>query len=183
VVFPWLVVTIGLVVVARTRSVPLPVIAVSVIGLAWAFAIVAASLFPFPLPPYPRDTVAGPAFDNLPNLWLNPFPFHTIAKATRGAGTGTTLALANVIAYLPLGMVVGLLDPRARLLRMIAIALLVSGGIELMQLTISLAVGFPYRAADIDDVLLNVIGALGGFALVRLLPTERFGLGIADPQT
>jgi glycopeptide antibiotics resistance protein len=117
----------------------------------------------------------GP-FENLPNLWLNPFPFHTIAKALRGngAGTGTELAIGNVVAYLPLGIVLALVDDKARWGRIFVIALLCSGGIELLQLSISLVVGFPYRAADIDDVLLNVLGVLAGYAMVRAaIPAAR----------
>jgi glycopeptide antibiotics resistance protein len=37
-----------------------------------------------------------------------------------------------------------------------------------MQLAISLAVGHAYRTADIDDVVLNVAGALLGYVAFRL---------------
>ncbi len=166
-------VLITLMVARRRRSSTLSV-AVAIVAISWAFAIVAASLFPFPLPPYSSVPLTGSPFDNLPNQWLNPFPFHTIARATRASGSGAALAVGNVIAYLPLGIVLGLLDSRARIGRVIVIALLVSGGIELLQLSISLVVGFPYRVADIDDVLLNVLGVIAGYAMVCLvIPAAR----------
>jgi glycopeptide antibiotics resistance protein len=37
--------------------------------------------------------------------------------------------------------------------------------IELMQLGVCALLGDPYRAADIDDVILNTAGALFGYAL------------------
>jgi glycopeptide antibiotics resistance protein len=172
-IVPWLVAVLATVAIARRRGLSMLSTAVAVVGISWAFAIVAASLFPFPLPPYGSEPWAGRPFANLPNLWLNPYPFHTIARATNG-GSGTALAVGNVVAYLPLGIVLGMRDPQPRFGRVTAIALLCSGGIELLQLTFSLMVGFPYRAADIDDVLLNVLGVVAGYAMVRLvIPAAR----------
>jgi VanZ family protein len=174
VVIPWLVAAFATVIVARRRGVSPFATTVALLGITWGFAIVAASLFPFPLPPYTFDPSAGSPFENLPNLWLNPFPLHTLARATRGSGSGVPLAVANVLAYLPLGLILSVLDPRASVGRAAAIGLVCSGGVELLQLSLSLVVGFPYRAADIDDVLLNVLGVMAGYAIVRLaIPTAR----------
>lgn len=41
-------------------------------------------------------------------------------------------------------------------------------GIEGMQLMISLLLGFPYRAIDINDVLLNIIGVFIGYMLFKI---------------
>jgi glycopeptide antibiotics resistance protein len=43
-------------------------------------------------------------------------------------------------------------------------AVMVSFGIEILQLTISTVVGFPYRVFDVDDVILNTTGAALGWA-------------------
>jgi len=54
---------------------------------------------------------------------------------------------------------------------MLALALLAAAAsavIELTQLAIATAYGFPVRVADVDDVLLNTIGALLGYAGWRL---------------
>jgi glycopeptide antibiotics resistance protein len=174
VIVPWLMAVLVTLVVARREALSSFSLAVAIVGISWVFAVVAASLFPFPLPPYSSVPLADGPFEHLPNVWLNPFPFHTIARATRSGSSGLALAVGNVIAYLPLGIVLGLVDSRARVGRVIAIALLVSGGVELLQLSISLVVGFPYRAADIDDVLLNVLGVVAGYAMVRLvIPAAR----------
>jgi glycopeptide antibiotics resistance protein len=169
VIVPWLVAVLVTVVVAHRAGLSSFSLAIAIVGISWVFAIAAASLFPFPLPPYSSIPLADRPFEHLPNGWLNPVPFHTLARATRSGGSGMALAVGNVIAYLPLGIVLGLLDSRARVGRVVAIALLVSGGVELLQLSLSLVVGFPYRAADIDDVLLNVLGVVAGYAMVRLI--------------
>jgi len=179
-IIPWLICALLSAVIARRRGGSAALVVIVVLAVTWAFVIVAASLFPFPLPAYLSDPIAGAPFSRLPNEWLNPYPFHTIANAIKGIGSAAAFALGNIVAYIPLGLLIGLLDPRARWLRVVGVALLCSGGIELLQLGISVAVGFPFRAADIDDVLLNVLGALAGYAIVRPLPVWRLGLTVAD---
>jgi glycopeptide antibiotics resistance protein len=149
------------------------VAALWVAAVSWAFAIAAFSFFPFPLPPYSPSTTAGRPFEHPPNLWLSQVPFHTISKATAGSGTNLAYAIGNVAAYVPLGVLVWLLRPGARILHAVAAGMLISGSVELLQLAISLAVGFPFRVADIDDVLLNVLGTVLGYLVVRGLATAR----------
>ena len=45
-------------------------------------------------------------------------------------------------------------------------ALVLSFAIEPGQLAVSIALGFAYRQADIDDVIVNVCGAVVGYARV-----------------
>lgn len=61
--------------------------------------------------------------------------------------------------------------------RVLGVAGVASIGIELTQLTLSLLMGFPYRVADIDDVILNVLGAVVGWIALRpiLRPDGRVG--------
>ncbi|OPZ41781.1 MAG: VanZ like family protein [Actinobacteria bacterium ADurb.BinA094] len=60
-------------------------------------------------------------------------------------------------------------------------ALLFPLGIELAQLAVSLALGYPYRVTEIDDVLLNFVGVLLGFAghlaARRFVTESRAGVG------
>ncbi len=53
--------------------------------------------------------------------------------------------------------------------RMALAALLFPLAIELSQLAISLALGYSYRATEIDDVLLNFVGVLSGYGLFVLV--------------
>jgi len=71
--------------------------------------------------------------------------------------------IGNIAAFVPLGIFVPLLLGRASIVRVFVIALALSTAIELGQLAVSVAVGYAYRTADVDDVLTNVLGALIGY--------------------
>ena len=76
--------------------------------------------------------------------------------------------IGNIAAFVPLGIFVPLLLGRASIVRVFVIALALSTAIELGQLAVSIAVGYAYRTADVDDVLTNVLGALIGFVAFAL---------------
>ena len=76
--------------------------------------------------------------------------------------------VGNFLLLLPLGIYGPILWPRLRSLP--AIVLVGAGAsslIELGQLAVATAYGFPVRVADIDDVLLNTSGVLLGYLLWR----------------
>ena len=92
----------------------------------------------------------------------NLVPFHTLAIYLRNLGS--EFWLRNLFGNLALLLPLGLLGPIAlpaldRWWRVALLAFLVSTAIELTQLAV------PDRSADIDDVLVNVAGALIGYAL------------------
>src|SRR3954469_20118046 len=88
VILPWLLAVLITMVVGRRAHLPSFFLVVTIVGMSWVFAILAASLFPFPLPPYSSIPLGGGPFENLPNSWLNPIPFQTLARATRFGGFG-----------------------------------------------------------------------------------------------
>ncbi len=102
---------------------------------------------------------------------VNLVPFHTIRyELSRGLGSYPfALLLGNLAAFLPVGALVPLLARRRSLLLVIASAFVLSAAIELGQLAVSRAVGYTYRSADIDDVIVNVTGAVLGYLAFRLL--------------
>jgi glycopeptide antibiotics resistance protein len=72
----------------------------------------------------------------------------------------------NVLTLAPFGFLLPFAAPRlASWPRMAIAALLFPLGIELSQLAISLGLGYSYRVTEIDDVLLNFLGVLLGFAM------------------
>jgi len=73
----------------------------------------------------------------------------------------------NVMLFFPLGILLPLVWSHLRFWRGIQIAIALSFSIELLQY-LSSAWG-SYRSADINDVILNVLGASLGLALVSLL--------------
>ena len=76
-------------------------------------------------------------------------------------------ARGNVMLFFPLGILIPLLWTHIRFRRGILIAIAVSISIEIVQY-LSSSLG-SYRAVDINDVVLNVIGASLGLMLVSVL--------------
>jgi glycopeptide antibiotics resistance protein len=74
--------------------------------------------------------------------------------------------IGNVILFIPLGILLPLISNKVHSLKkMIVIAFLFSLFIEFIQF-ISFQFGI-YRTADIDDIILNILGAVLGFIVVK----------------
>ncbi|HET7187999.1 MAG TPA: VanZ family protein [Gemmatimonadaceae bacterium] len=96
----------------------------------------------------------------------------TCASASLPAGSTARAfcvhnARGNVMLFFPLGILLPLVWPRLRFWRGMQIALALSVSIELLQY-LSSALG-SYRSADVNDVILNVVGAGLGLALMSVL--------------
>lgn len=109
---------------------------------------------------------------------LNLEPFATIDRALELGPRSPSfrLMLANIAAFVPFG----LLAPFASLtlrspLAFLPVAIALPTLIELGQLAISFAVGYAYRSTDVDDVILNFLGALIGYTLFSLVWATRRG--------
>ncbi len=166
IVVPWLVWR------GRQRHAPAWHIGLQVATAVYAAVVVELAFFPFPLPPIALAPGNEFTFDyrGFPYPWLNPVPFDTI-----GASLGRSLdfqdarfLVGNVLAFAPVGALVPLLSPAWNGWRRVLFAGFgVSLAIESAQLGLSLVVGYPYRTADVDDVLLNTIGVLLGYLAFR----------------
>jgi glycopeptide antibiotics resistance protein len=110
-----------------------------------------------------------------PVVWVAIIPFDTIAHAlARGLTPATFVSVVgNIAAFLPVGLLAPLGWQRWRTWPAdLALGIGISLGIETSQLAISIAVGVPYRRADVDDVILNGLGTAIGYA-------AWLGLGVA----
>ena len=101
----------------------------------------------------------------------NLIPFHTLR--IYWDNLGSPFWMRNLFGNLGLLFPLGLLGPIAlpvlgRWWRLALVAILYSGTIEFTQLFI------PDRSADVDDVIVNLIGAMLGFAVYALV-LRRFG--------
>lgn len=132
--------------------------------------LVGLVFFPFPLPPWHVPGFDQPLYGAWPYPWANVVPFNTISVAL-GLGPDWPefqLLVGNLAAFVPLGVFIGCLWPgRHSWRRAAAIGLAISAGVELSQLGLSLLMGYPYRVADVDDVIVNVSGVLLGYGLFR----------------
>lgn len=100
----------------------------------------------------------------------NLIPFKTIADALFNQDLPTDFPTLrnNIVAFLPLGFLLPLIAARFRtLLPTLAAGLLVSLAFELIQLFTMLG------EADVDDVILNVLGTVVGYSLLVLLSASR----------
>lgn len=79
--------------------------------------------------------------------------------------------LGNVVLFMPLGVFMGMYFKRWIIIKSFLVGFLVSSAIEVIQF-----IGLSSRRADVDDILLNVAGALAGtilYLLYKLLTGKR----------
>lgn len=106
--------------------------------------------------------------------WVNLVPFTTIASQIRtGAGGALVQLVGNVGLLLPLGLLGPLVMPSLRRApRLLLVALVGSVGIEVVQF-VGTSLRMMSRSVDVDDVILNVAGALLGWLLWRTITALR----------
>lgn len=94
----------------------------------------------------------------------------------------------NVALLVPFGFGVSFLVP-LNTKNALKLAPIVGSSIELLQLVISLMIGYAYRVIDINDVILNTLGYLIGYGVFRVFAwvyvalTRRFKIkhaGLSD---
>lgn len=125
-----------------------------------AFALYLIVLIALTFAPFGSDNDLGKR--------INLEPFATIRSALRhGSGSGVfRLMVLNIAAFVPLGLLLPVVASRARgLVVVFLLALSLSVAIELGQLAVSQYVGYAYRSTDVDDVILNVLGAVIGYVV------------------
>ncbi len=136
--------------------------------------------FPLPLPPWHvSEFGAIPLLGPWPAPWASIVPFDTIGTALRLGPDWPQFwtLLGNLAAFFPMGVFVGAFWPARRSWRRaFVVGLVATVGIELTQLGISLLMSYPYRVADIDDVIVNLAGALLGYG--AFLAADRLGRAI-----
>jgi glycopeptide antibiotics resistance protein len=99
--------------------------------------------------------------------------FRTIHFALKkGPGSHEfTVLVGNLVAFVPLGLLLPQMIGRRSLLLVVAVGLALSVAVEAGQLAVSVALGFAYRTADIDDVIVNVTGAVLGYLIYIVVTT------------
>ena len=105
------------------------------------------------------------------NVRVNLKPFATILPALRhGPGTFVFASLVgNVLAFVPLGVLLPLAFRRIPWLLVVVAGAVLSAAIELTQYALSTNLGYGYRRADVDDVIVNVFGTVVGLTLYGVI--------------
>lgn len=125
----------------------------------------AAGLVCFTLYPLPSGD-SGPGITyGIPPV-LNPLNF--ISDIAQGGLRATLQLLLNIVLFVPLGFIAKTLL-KLKLPSALALSLVVTCTIETAQLT-GLFGMYPYafRTFDVDDIICNTLGGLGGWALGQL---------------
>lgn len=119
----------------------------------------------------------GMGFDGEPTVNLIPFRFiqGLIANMTGALNKGLTLRLflvntfGNIVLFVPFGVLYTLINKKnPSIMSCILSASLLSITIEVIQYIESYAQIVMARTSDIDDVILNVTGAILGFFIYKL---------------
>lgn len=116
-------------------------------------------------------------------LRLNLTPWATIGPALR-LGPGSfpfSILVGNLLAFVPLGLLLPAVNRRISWPFVILAGLALSVAIELAQYGLSLHVGHGYRAADVDDVIVNVCGTIVGLTLFAILQLGVWLFGRSRP--
>lgn len=132
--------------------------------LLMAYIVFAAKYFFFPI------YFAGDGLRSA-GLGLELIPVQPLIEQARHMGAAVFLwnVGGNILAFLPLAFLCAAAYPRFRRFgASTGLAALCSLGVELTQLAINLFTHVPNRAVDVNDVLLNTIGGMLGFACWRL---------------
>lgn len=99
-------------------------------------------------------------------------PFSTISELF-SSGTLKTIVLqivGNVLLTVPYGISIPFLSKAKKWYIYLIYALVFPVIIELIQLIICLSTSSFYRTVDVDDIILNFIGALVGYGVYKILP-------------
>ena len=107
---------------------------------------------------------------------INLIPFKTIFGYLNLIGSGSmnqdipiTNLLGNLVMLLPLGIYLPYFFKKARKIGMFLLfAFCMTLAIEIIQLLFSLG------SFDIDDMILNLVGALAGYGIWSIKPIQRF---------
>lgn len=135
------------------------------LGFIYFALVLAVTLFPIPVDSVEDFTNAGVEFRN------NFVPFKSIIDiiSSQPASIALRQVGGNVVLMMPLGFLVPLTYKRdIGWKKILCIGILFSFFIEVLQLIFSYMISFTYKITDVDDLLLNSLGAVVGYCFYKL---------------
>ena len=125
------------------------------------------------------DTDASVGLDLRPSLTSLTCSTPSVPRGSAARSFCMRNARGNVALFFPLGLLIPFIWPPLRLARALGIVISVSAGIELAQYLTHVWV---HRTADVNDVILNSVGAAVGLVLAYLLRAMRRQRAVASPS-
>jgi len=137
----------------------------SLICLFYFAGLISVTLFPIYIDPRPIERMRMEGY----MLLINLIPFKSILGSLTHSYymVGVRNVLGNILLFFPFGIILGVLKVN-RLQKAILFALTLSLVIELIQL-FETQLFLWRRSVDIDDLLLNTLGAVVGFVIYRII--------------
>jgi glycopeptide antibiotics resistance protein len=145
---------------------------VALVAVAHVAILANVALFPIPVDPVLIAAGRAAAAASSGDRGLGLIPFATIGPVLGGDALpyATRIAILNAFVLAPAGVYLPLLFRPLRAWRGLVL-LAIAGGlsVEACQLAVSTVLGFHYRTIDIDDVILNAIGIVVGWLVLRVV--------------
>lgn len=156
---------IVMVIYRRFRHEPWESVFVRTAFFAYLLTLIDTTLMPLPI-----STEADSSVPKVNNL----IPFYStylILNSPFGLGVGLVTIVRKIALFVPLGLLWPLISRNATKQSIVAIGFGISSLIECIQGLIGVLIKFNYRSADVDDVILSLLGTLCGFLVFRLVTT------------
>lgn len=131
-------------------------------------AIIAYLVFIASITLFPISFVGGAS------LGYNFIPFANLIDifVTERLRTIIWLVVGNIVAFMPFGFLLSLIRGKTSLIYILLATMLYSICIEFSQFLVGQLIGYGYRHVDIDDVILNTLGGVLGYAMYKLMPKK-----------
>lgn len=150
-----------------TRKISITEHIIIFVFFAYLGVVISITLFPFPI--QEEVILEMREFNYLSNNFI---PLNGIIDMLRSETIYVIVrnVLGNIILTMPLGFLLPFISKKMDRFKLILISgFLFSLGIESVQFLLSSFLGFTYKITDVDDMILNVIGAVIGYICFRLL--------------
>lgn len=142
--------------------------------------VIAVTLFPIPIDKrLIQEEISLGYYTGRYNL----IPFKTVMGLIKNSRWGMMTAIrniaGNIVLLLPLGFLVPLIWNRvSQFKKLIAVGLLSTLSIELIQVLLSVVIGYQYKSFDVDDIILNSIGYIIGVIAYKLIYFLKYKMNI-----
>ena len=95
-----------------------------------------------------------------------------ISEFSFGLSSAIRTVGGNILMLVPFGVLLPLISKNKSFLNALIFSAVFSVSIEILQFIIGLLIGYRYRQVDIDDLLLNILGAVIGYLIYKIIPKK-----------
>ncbi|SKA68088.1 Glycopeptide antibiotics resistance protein [Eubacterium uniforme] len=140
---------------------------VSIVFIVYIICLVGVVFFPIPFQKSVIEIHKNYGYGKNYNI----IPFKSIIEILRDDRSFVIMRQlgGNLILLFPLGIYIPIAIKNKKIINYCIIFVCTSIAIEIMQFMIGKMIGYNYRVVDVDDVILNTIGAFAGIIICKLI--------------